>query len=381
MKIAVILFGDYIYDGRVQRTSRTLSSKYDVRVFGIADNNSKKYPKVFDGVNIEIIKLKTKDLPKNQFFQIFKFIEYIIITTNQINKFNPDVLHCNDVFTLFFGWFFKFKKKKFVYDSHELWMDSSHKYLYNAKLFVFLRWLERVTIRKTNAVITVGEHIAKILQKQYKIKIPIVIMNINVFSENIMDKSNIIRNRYHISESKKIILFIGALSSGRGLDKIIESIQYWKKDIIFALLGYGPLKYSLRELSKKFNIEEKVYFLGVVKQDKVLKYALSCDAGIMATQKICLSYYHGLPNKFFQIVQCKKPILASNFPVLKKIITNYKLGYTFNPEYPREIANAVNELFETNFSISNKNYEKFTKDYNWENENKKILNLYKKLEM
>ena len=378
MKIAVILFGDYIYDGRVQRISRILSSKYDVRVFGISDNNSKKYPKVFDGVNIEIIKLKTKDLPKNQFFQIFKFIEYIIVTTNQINKFNPDVLHCNDVFTLFFGWFFKFKKKKFVYDSHELWMDSSHKYLYNAKLFVFLRWLERVTIRKTNAVITVGKNIAQILHDRYNIPAPVIIMNISDVSK--IADSNIIREKLNLPKKCKIVLYIGGFIPGRGLEKVVESCQYWNNNVVLVLLGKGVLEKKLEEMIEKYSIKSKIYFVEHVPQEQVLKYTSSCDAGIIPYQNICLNHYYCLPNKFFLYTLLKKPVLASNFPDMGDLIKEYNLGFIFNPENPKDIAEQVNKMFDMKYKIKSEDFYKFSCRFNLKNENKKMLDLYKKLE-
>lgn len=37
MKIAVLSFGDYLKDGRVQRTAEAFSEKYEVKVFVITE--------------------------------------------------------------------------------------------------------------------------------------------------------------------------------------------------------------------------------------------------------------------------------------------------------------------------------------------------------
>ncbi len=373
-KIAIVLFGNYLNDGRVQRTAEALSEKYEVKVFVTTDNID-NYPSFYHGINIRMTPLKTKKLPNHPLVQILKFFEYFIVTLYHINKYNPDIVYCNDVYTLFFGWWFKKKKKKFIYDSHELWKDTMHHYAYNAKLYKVLYWIQKKTIRKTDAVITVNDSIADILTEDHKIVRPLVIMNINKINKFEIKEENIIRKKALIDQSKRIVLYIGGIAPGRGLEYIIESVQYWHDNIVFAILGSGALELELKEISKNNSVEEKVHFLGSVLQNEVLQYAAACDAGIIAYQSSCKNNYYCLPNKFFQYAQMKKPILSSNFPELSKLVNEFNLGATYNPVSANEIATVVNELFSKNFQISIKDHQRFIKTYNWENEGKKLLKL------
>ena len=379
MKIGIILFGDYLKDGRVQRTAETLSEKYEVKVFVTTDYID-NYPSTYHGVNIKMIPLKSKKLPNHPLIQVIKFIEYFIVTSKQINKYNPDIVFCNDVYTLFFGWWFKKRKKRFVYDSHELWKDTMHHYAYNAKLYKILYWVQKKTIHKTDAVITVNDSIADILREDHKIKRPMVIMNINKMNNSEIKINNIIKKSIQLNNSKRIVLYIGGIAKGRGLEYIIESLQYWHDNIVFALLGSGAYELELKEIAKNYSVEGKVHFLGSVLQKDVLQYASACDAGIMAIQSSCKSYYYCLPNKFFQFAQMKKPIIASNFPELSKLINEHNLGATFNPNSPKEIAKVVNEIFSSDFHISNKDHQRFIKAYNWKNEEEKLLKLINDLD-
>lgn len=380
MRIAIILFGDYLKDGRVQRTAEALSEKNEVKVFVTTDYID-NYPSTYHGVNIKMTPLKSKKLPNHPLVQVIKFIEYFIVTSKQINKYNPDIVFCNDVYTLFFGWWLKKKrKKKFIYDSHELWKDTMHHYAYNAKLYKILYWVQKKTIRKTDAVITVNDSIADILTEDHKIKRPMVIMNINKMNDSEIKINSIIKKNIQLNNSKRVVLYIGGIALGRGLEYIIESLQYWHDNIVFALLGSGAYELELKEIAKNYSVEEKVHFLGSVLQKDVLQYASACDAGIMAIQSSCKSYYYCLPNKFFQFAQMKKPIIASNFPELSKLINEYNLGATFNPNSPKEIAKVVNEIFSSDFHISNKDHQRFIKTYNWKNEEEKLLKLINDLD-
>lgn len=377
MKIAIILFGDYLKDGRVQRTAEALSHHYHIRVFVTTDKII-NYPKEYNGIEIEYIPLLSKILPKHPIAQVIKFFEYFIITSFKIRNFKPDFIHCNDIYTILFGLFFKSSKRRIIYDSHELWADTTHKYNYNAILFKFLAFLEKKTINRFDEIITVGNYIAEILQKKYRINKPKIIMNINSSSK--MMNTDIIRKKLNLPRDFRIILYVGNISLGRGLEEIIKSINYWDNKIIFAVLGYGPKELTIKKMINQYNVNDRVFFLDAVPQKEVMEYIIACDAGIIAIQPICKSYYYCLPNKFFQFIQMKKPIVTSFLPEMEEKITKYNLGYTFDPSLPKNIANAVNKLFDSNFQISEKDYRRFLNDYNWDNEEQKLIKIYKDLE-
>jgi glycosyltransferase involved in cell wall biosynthesis len=379
MKIAMILFGDYIHDGRVRRTVRALTSfNNDVYVFGIAQKPI-TYPIIMDGANLSILQLKTKKLSNHPLIQIIKFFEYYYRTLKILKKIKPEILHCNDITSLLLARYFLKRKYKIIYDSHEYWQDTQHKYLKNALFYKILAKLEKKLISKFEYVITVNNTIADKLMVDYKIRRPHIIMNIAM--ENHIKFSDCIRNKIAISIDSKIVLFIGGLSNGRGLNNLIHSCLYWNDDIKMVFLGSGSLSVELFNLVDKLNLQNKVFFLDPVPQDQVLTYVKSCDAGIIPYEKTCLNHYYALPNKLFQYAQMKVPILASNFPEMSKIINAYHLGTTFNPNDSKDIAKSVNDMFDNKFTISETDYESFIQDYNWDNEKKKLLRIYKDLEL
>lgn len=375
-KVAILLFGDYLIDGRVQRTAEALAEKYNVRVF-VTSDYIEDYPKEFGGVAIEFISLKSKKLSKHPLIQIIKFIEYFWVTSIQIKKFDPDVIHCNDVFTILFGWIFKFRGKKVVYDSHELWKDTQHLQAYNKNLFKLLICLEKTVIKKVNAVITVNDHIAEILKNDHKIKLPTVIRNIANHDQ--VEHTDIIRERCGLSVDDKIVLFIGGFTAGRGLDNVVKSCKFVNEKINMIFIGNGYLKEKLINLKDDLKLQNRIYFLDSIPQGEVLKYVKSSDLGIIPYENTCLNHYYCLPNKFFQFIQMGKPIVVSDFPELKEKVEKYHLGYIFNPNLPEDIADSINKVFSNKYNIREENMIAFLHDYNWENEKKKLIDLYKGL--
>ena len=76
------------------------------------------------------------------------------------------------------------------------------------------------------------------------------------------------------------------------------------------------------------------------------------------------------------------PVITSNFKFYKNIIDKYKCGICVNPLDPAEIANAIEYIIKNPIIAKQMglNGIKATEEiFNWENEKKKIINLYKNL--
>jgi glycosyltransferase involved in cell wall biosynthesis len=75
------------------------------------------------------------------------------------------------------------------------------------------------------------------------------------------------------------------------------------------------------------------------------------------------------------------PVVGSNFPDLKRYIEGYDIGITCDPTNPGEIANAINYTIsdENRYNTMKKNALEAAKIFNWENESKKLVALYKGL--
>jgi glycosyltransferase involved in cell wall biosynthesis len=294
-----------------------------------------------------------------------------------------DIYHAHDLNTLMAGW--RAKRKyggNLVYDSHELYVERNA--LRNSPRItkVLLRKMEGFFLKSTDRIITVCDSIANEFSKRYSypfdhIK---VIMNAPAFQEDVKPFS--LRKKLDIPENKKILLYIGRITVNRGLEQIIQSMNSLD-EFVFVIMGYGAKVYikQLKSYIEKEGFTDRVFFFGPVPHEEVVNYAASADLGIAAIQNVCLSYYFCAPNKIFDYISAGIPVVGSNFPEIDKICNSYKIGLTFDPKDPENIAQAVNCIVSdpVRYHQMKENALKASLIFNWENEEKKLNSLYAEL--
>lgn len=272
-------------------------------------------------------------------------------------------------------------KSKLVYDSHELYTHRN-KPIKSSKLYRYLtERFEKKHIRRAKKVITVSESIADYLKERYKIERPIVIMNAPS-QVKVHEEGKSLRQELSISEDQKLAIYCGGITFNRGLEKLIESLTLMP-DVYLVMMGYGLPEYleKLQNIANKNNVAGRFSFYGPVQPHEVTSYTASADVGVAPIQNACLSYYYCAPNKVFEYIIGGIPVVASNFPDLSKIVQENEIGFVFDPEDIKSIADSIHKIFEDKdrYDQMKLNTEKATNKYNWEIEEQKLLTLYKSL--
>jgi glycosyltransferase involved in cell wall biosynthesis len=114
----------------------------------------------------------------------------------------------------------------------------------------------------------------------------------------------------------------------------------------------------------------------------MLEYIASADVGVLICPKnASLNVYYSLPNKFFEYLLAGIPVVASDFPEMRKIIRKYDVGCVVDPHNPRGIAEGIKSILsdEGRYLQMKENTRKVLEDYNWGKESKKLLRAYEEL--
>lgn len=384
-KIMMIVQNDFVNDSRIIKEATALGKEgYIVKVFAL-HNKGLKEDEDFTNFTVKRIKLSTRDrLGKNKFAQIIKYIEFQNKCVDEANKFLPDIIHCHDVYTLPIGnkiinKLKAIKKIKFVYDSHELWSHASNNLSMPKVLLKVQNSMEKSNIKKCNKVITVSKSIVRYLKERYNLKNdPILLRNIPYRFNNIENKK-LLHKDLNIPLDKKIVLYQGAVGVGRGIEKLIDAMKFLDDSIVLVILGNGSKVNSYKELVKNNNLQNRVYFHSAVSPDVLINYTSSADLGVSMIKNICLSYYYSLPNKMFEYIQSEIPVICSNYPDMKEIVEEYKVGRVADPCDSKDISKAINDILydKDTYNKFKENCKLAKKQLNWEKESENLIQLYK----
>lgn len=118
------------------------------------------------------------------------------------------------------------------------------------------------------------------------------------------------KNDFSNNQTKKtpLVLYVGNIGDGQGLDKIIPQAANHLKDINFKLIGDGSARLLLSS-SNLFKLQKNIEILKPVLRNKLIKEY--CEADILFLHLNDLeSFNKVLPSKIFEYAATGKPILA-----------------------------------------------------------------------
>lgn len=260
------------------------------------------------------------------------------------------------------------KRKKLVYDSHELFPEVPE-LVRRPRVQNIWRAVEAFIFPKLKYCYTVCESIAVYYEKKYGLK-PFVVRNIP-YCEQKAGSGEINK----ISD-KKIVLYQGAINEGRGLEEMISAVPYLREDAVLVILGNGVLMPKLKKMVESKGVGERVLFPGKVAYEKLSAYTAQAALGLSAEQNIGLNYYYALPNKLFDYIRAGVPVLVSDFPEMRAIVEQYRIGETIDSFEAKDFAEQINEMTEKSESgIFNKALSQANKELCWENEAGILLRL------
>lgn len=232
--------------------------------------------------------------------------------------------------------------------------------------------MERSIVPNLKHFYTVSKGYADWFEKAYKIR-PEIIMNVPVLQTASDEGLKI--NLPEIQADEKILIYQGVINFSRGIDKMIEAMQFVENAQLW-ILGFGPKKVEFEALASRLNLNDKVKFIGQVPPSQLKLITPKAHLGLSLEEDYGISYRFALPNKIFDYTHAGIPILGTNLPEIKQTIENYGIGKTIQNHEPQHIAKIIQEMLEEGKMPYAGNLKKAAEVFNWENEEKKLEKIY-----
>jgi glycosyltransferase involved in cell wall biosynthesis len=141
---------------------------------------------------------------------------------------------------------------------------------------------------------------------------------------------------------------VGRLDSVKGHIYFLEAAKDIIKDrddVIFQIVGSGPLEKDLKEKAKSLGVADKVHFLGFRPDAR----SLIADMDIF----VLPSLHEGIPYVLLEAMACSKPVICSDVGGVKEVVKNNDDGILLRPGDPDAISVAIRQsLLELNHTDS-----------------------------
>ncbi|WP_459742766.1 glycosyltransferase [Polaribacter sp. OB-PA-B3] len=359
-RILISVTNDLSTDQRVAKVCKTLSeNNFDVILIGRKLKNSKSLSRNY--------KTKRFKLLFNNGFLFYAEFNLRLFLYLLFSKKN--YLLANDIDTLLPNYLIsKLQNKKLVFDSHELFSEIPE-LVHRPKVKRLWMTLEDKIIPKLKNNYTVCDSIAKHYQNKYQTNFKTI--------KNLPFQKELKKGSFNFdTKNQKIILYQGATNIGRGIQLMIETVKLLD-NYIFVIIGDGDefLNLKLKIASEK--LEKKVFLLGRKTPAELAELTPLADLGISVEEDLGLNYKYALPNKIFDYIQANVPVLVSDLPEMKAIVSKYNVGEVLKNRKPAIIAKQIQQMLENDYLVSIKTAKK---ELIWENQETDLIQIFENLE-
>lgn len=284
-----------------------------------------------------------------------------------------DMLVSNDLDTLPASYMAaRIKNLPLVYDSHEYFTEVPELV---GRAFTRNVWIgiEKRILPRVKFSYTVCQSVADAYNQKYGIRME-VIRNLPVCDEKEARRPDLLD-----CDPRQIIIYQGALNVGRGLESMISAMQYLDA-FQLQIFGDGDIAGKLAELRKELHLEDRVEFMGRLPFRELKAYTRQASLGISIEDDLGLNYRYTLPNKLFDYIQARIPVLVSGLPEMRKVVEHYDIGQILRDPDPEMLAKQVQEMMDSDElrMIWKKNLYKAASELCWEKEEEKFSMLYLK---
>ncbi|TDA30120.1 MAG: glycosyltransferase family 1 protein [Archaeoglobi archaeon] len=332
-------------------------------------------------------------LEKENGLEIYRFSTRLNIENGSVSvrMFFDCIKHSLDIVHVHFAtpaadlaglWYKKIKKVPLIVTYHGDGLENYGKLIRRMAVYVYNRIFVNRILSEADVIISPSEYYideSRFLGR-YREKIEIIPNGINLKDFEIGKSKEECRELLGLDKGKEIILFVGALINYKAPDVLLRSMpavleEHPNSELV--LVGTGPMKKELEEISRRLGIEKSVRFAGFVDEHLKPFYYRAADIFCLPSTMTTEVF----PLVLLEASASELPIVVSDLKTFKCIIEDGYNSIVTRRGDPKALADAIIYLLE-NEDVRKKmgeNARRKVENYSWERIAERHEKLYERV--
>lgn len=356
--------------------AKALSEEYDVTVLAPSFPGAKLH-EMMEGVRVEryryfpINKWETLCYPgavaariKEKKIRAF-LVPFLILGLWRyifVHRKEYDVMHAHWVIPqgIVQSWF----KKPYVLTGHGGDIMSMNK--------GFLKDLKKTAFEKAGQVVVVSKQLA---EKVKEIAPSVDVKIISMGCDTTMFSPAYRKENYFNQDGRKVVLFVGRLEEVKGVEYLIDAMEYIDAKLVIA--GGGSLELFLKDRAKRFG--DRIEFLGPKTHAELKEIYPSADVFVMSSVTTQKGAKEGFGLVMLEAMASGVPVVAFASGGIPQLITHDENGLLCEEKDVKTLAENINKVF-SDEELKNRLIQsgnKTVKEYDYKEIAKKYAEIYK----
>lgn len=170
------------------------------------------------------------------------------------------------------------------------------------------------------------------------------------------------------------VVYFGRLSQEKGLCTLIDAAKRVEANVLFKIIGDGPIREGLREKVKAGGISN-VRFLGYLKGETLYQEIRGSKAVILPSE-----WYENNPMSVIEAFALGKPVIGARIGGIPELVRDGETGFTFEPGNAEDLRKKIEKLLaDSSLSVAmGKNARRFVEaELNSERYYRRLMEIYR----
>jgi glycosyltransferase involved in cell wall biosynthesis len=321
--------------------------------------------------------VQIKSIPRNN-SRLARMTRTVWRVYREARKLRADIYHFHDPELIPAGLLLRMRGNEVIYDIHEdVPKDVFSKQYLPGWTRPLIAWLvERLEVfvaKRFSALITVTPSIA---ERFRPLNSRTVIVHNYPYQKEILGAVE----ETPWQDRRQSVAYVGLLSANRGICEMVSAMSLLPEGLPATLELAGPGNCGKEVLSERPGWE-RVHHYGWLDQPSTFRVLHGVRAGLVLFHPEP-NHVEAMPQKIFEYMGAGLPVIASDFPLWRRILGDVACGIFVDPLDPRSIAKAIQYVLthpREAEEMGRRGQAAVRERYNWESQADTLVNLYSEI--